>query len=252
MTSTEHLQQLHTVRTELDRLERLITEPITSNGGAALPAWLRVTRGESHWPVVAMIAVAIGLQLALPDRLLPPHWWLLPGIEVVLLVALVVANPRRFDRESRALRLGSLTLTGVLSVANGWSAALLAASMITGQGGSEAGPLLAAGAAIWLTNVIAFALWYWQFDRGGPAARALARKRNPDFLFAQMGNPDLVDPNWEPQLLDYLYVSFTNATAFSPADPPLSRWAKLTTLTQALISLVTVALILARAVGVLR
>jgi uncharacterized membrane protein len=109
------------------------------------------------------------------------------------------------------------------------------------------------GAAIWLTNVIVFALWYWEFDRGGPVARALARKPLPDFQFVQMQSPELAHPDWEPAFMDYLYLSFTNATAFSPTDVlPLSRWAKATMLLQSAISLVTVALVIARAVNVLK
>jgi hypothetical protein len=117
--------------------------------------------------------------------------------------------------------------------------------------GNDAGALLSTGAAIWLTNIIAFAVWYWQFDRGGPAAHA--RRALPDFQSVQMQNPDLAHPEWEPQFVDYLYLSFTNATAFSPTDVmPLSRWAKLTMLGQSLVSLVTLALVIARAVNILK
>ena len=109
------------------------------------------------------------------------------------------------------------------------------------------------GGAIWLTNVIVFALWYWEVDRGGPAARANARKTHPDFLFAQMSSPELVDKDWEPTFVDYLFLSFTNATAFSPTDVlPLTRWAKLTMMLQSAVSLSTVALVIARAVNILR
>ena len=117
----------------------------------------------------------------------------------------------------------------------------------------NAASLLATGAAIWFTNVIAFGLWYWEFDRGGPVARAYARQILPDFLFVQMQNPELAPVEWEPGFLDYFYLSFTNATAFSPTDVmPLSRWAKLTMMTQALVSLVTLALVIARAVNILK
>jgi uncharacterized membrane protein len=162
-------------------------------------------------------------------------------------------NPTRLNRESAVMRGGSLTLTALVSVANGWSAALLSIELVGGRAGENAGPLLSTGAAIWLTNIIAFALWYWQFDRGGPAARAHARRRIPDFLFVQMQSPEVAHPDWEPAFVDYLYLSFTNATAFSPTDVmPLSRWAKLTMLVQSLVSLVTVALVIARAVNILK
>ena len=118
---------------------------------------------------------------------------------------------------------------------------------------TDAGSLLFNGGAVWLTNVIVFALWYWEADRGGPAARANARHEYPDFLFAQMTAPEMAPRDWEPRFLDYLYLSFTNATAFSPTDTlPLSRWAKLTMMAQSAVSLVTVALVIARAVNILR
>ncbi|MBV8996747.1 MAG: DUF1345 domain-containing protein [Pseudonocardiales bacterium] len=199
------------------------------------------------------MVVAIGLQLVLPDRLALQSRWLLPSLELALLIGLIVASPVRLNRESTALRIASLTLAGLLSLANGWSASLLIVGLVRGTEGSDAGALLSTGAAIWLTNIIAFAVWYWQFDRGGPVARAHARRRLPDFQFVQMQNPDLAHPDWEPQFVDYLYLSFTNATAFSPTDVmPLSRWAKLTMLGQSLISLVTVALVIARAVNIFK
>jgi uncharacterized membrane protein len=101
--------------------------------------------------------------------------------------------------------------------------------------------------------VIAFALWYWEFDRGGPVARALAIKPYPDFEFPQMTSPELAPPSWEPMFADYFYLSFTNATAFSPTDVmPLSRWAKMLMLVQSAVSLLLAALVIARAVNILR
>ena len=123
----------------------------------------------------------------------------------------------------------------------------------TARSARTPGPLLASGAAIWLTNVIAFALWYWEFDRGGPVARAHGRTAVPDFQFVQMQSPELAPPDWEPEFVDYLYLSFTNATAFSPTDVmPLSRWAKMVMLVQSAVSLVTVALIISRAVSLFK
>jgi uncharacterized membrane protein len=271
----DHLRALSAVRAELTRLEEVLCaghHPVSdatsrvaravATGTARtrdtahqvhIPAWLRVTRGENRWPVAAAIVVAIGLQLALPDRLVLQSRWLLPGLELAMLIGLIIANPVRLDRESTALRIASLTLTGLLSLANAYSAILLILGLVGGTEGTDAGALLSTGAAIWLTNIIAFAVWYWQFDRGGPAARAHARRVLPDFQFVQMQNPDLAHPDWEPQFVDYLYLSFTNATAFSPTDVmPLSRWAKLTMLGQSLVSLVTLALVIARAVNILK
>jgi uncharacterized membrane protein len=175
----------------------------------------------------------------------------LPAAEFTLLILLVAANPRRIDRDRRWVRMASLTLVAIASVANIVSAARLVIGLVQGTVGQSAGPLLAYGAAIWSTNVIIFGLWYWEFDRGGPVERAKATKTHPDFQFPQMLTPELTDKDWEPQFVDYLYVSFTNATAFSPTDTmPLSRWAKLLMLIQSGVSLVTVALVIARAVNV--
>jgi uncharacterized membrane protein len=271
----DHLRALSALRAELTRLEEALRagrHPVSdattrvaravATGTARtrdtahqlhIPAWLRVTRGENRWPVAAAIVVAIGLQLALPDRLALQSRWLLPGLEFAVLIGLIIASPARFNRESTTLRVASLTLTGLLSLANAWSATLLIMGLVRGTEGEDAGALLSTGVAIWLTNIIAFAVWYWQFDRGGPAARAHARRDLPDFQFVQMQNPDLAHPEWEPQFVDYLYLSFTNATAFSPTDVmPLSRWAKLTMLGQSLVSLVTLALVIARAVNILK
>ena len=115
--------------------------------------------------------------------------WVLPALQGALLIALVVANPRRIDRQSKILRMLSLLLAALLSLANGWSVGLLVVDIVHGKLGGTAGPLLITGAAIWLTNVIAFALWYWEFDRGGPVARALGTQQYPDFQFPQMVSP---------------------------------------------------------------
>jgi hypothetical protein len=188
--------------------------------------------------------VAIVLQVGLPDRLTLMSRWVLPGLELAVLVALIVANPSRLNRESRPLRLASLALTAVLSLANAWSAALLVTGLVAGREGEDAAALLSTGAAIWLTNIIAFALWYWQFDRGGPAARAPARRRLPDFQFVQMQIPRPGRSGLGTRLRRLPLLSFTNATAFSPTDTmPLSRWAKLTMLGQSLVSLATIGLV---------
>jgi hypothetical protein len=142
----------------------------------------------------------------------------------------------------------------VSSFANAWSAGRLVLHIMDGKL-NDIMPqrLLLTGAAIWITNVIVFALWYWESDRGGPGARAEGGRPHPDFLFAQMQSPELAPPDWEPGFADYLFLSFTNASAFSPTDVlPLSRWAKMTMMLQAAVSLSTVALVVARAVNVLK
>jgi uncharacterized membrane protein len=217
------------------------------------PAWRRATHGEPRWPVTVTILVAIGLQLALPARLSPNVHWVLPVLEVLLLIGIVMANPRRVDRRSKALRRASMGLIIVISLANASSAVRLIVGLVRGTEGDHPATLLLVGGAIWLTNVIVFALWYWELDRGGPVARAHGDLPNPDFVFPQMSSPELVAPDWEPQFVDYLYVSFTNAAAFSPTDTmPFSRWAKLTMMLQSAVSLAVVVLVIARAVNILK
>lgn len=216
------------------------------------PAWLRQTSGEHRFPAIIAIVTAIGLQLVVPARLALQPTWLLPALETLMLAALIVANPTRSDGRRSWRRWLAVALVAAMSVANGWSAARLVVDLATGAVGTKASELLVDGGAIWLTNIIVFSLWYWELDRGGPAARARAVRRHPDFLFAQMQQPGLARDDWAPGFADYLYLSFTCATAFSSADVlPLSQWAKMIMMVQALVSLVTVVLIIAQAVNLL-
>jgi uncharacterized membrane protein len=218
-----------------------------------IPAWMRPTRGEPRWPVTVAVLLAIGLQLLIPESLALRPRWVLPALEFILLILLVAANPRRVERDRRWVRMAGLSLVAIASLANIVSVARLVIGLVQGTLGQSAGPLLVYGALIWSTNVIIFGLWYWKFDRGGPVERAKAAKTYPDFQFPQMLAPELTDKDWEPQFVDYLYVSFTNATAFSPTDTmPLSRWAKMLMLVQSGVSLITVALVVARAVNILK
>jgi hypothetical protein len=220
-----------------------------------VPAWRRETKGEPRWHIVLAVTAAMFLQTPLPGRLvLFQPTWILPALEVALLVVLVgLDHQMRIDRESKLLRVISMAATGLLSVANAWSAVRLVEGLINGTLGSSAGPLLGSGAVIWLTNVIVFSWWYWELDRGGPAARAHATKQCPDFMFPQMSDPELAPKDWEPNYFDYAYLAFTNATAFSPTDVmPMTRWAKAAMTLQTLVSIVVVALVVARAVNVLK
>jgi uncharacterized membrane protein len=219
-----------------------------------LPAWLRPTRGEHRWPVTVSVIATIVLQLLLPARLTGPlPGALMPSLEGALLIGLAIANPVRIERHGMFVRAASLALVILISAANLVSGVLLIRAILEGKAGSTAGPLLTSGASIWATNVIAFALWYWEFDRAGPVSRAQGTTRFPDLMFPQMASPQLAPPDWEPRFVDYLYMSFTNATAFSPTDVmPLARWAKLTMLVQSALSLAVGALVIARAVNILR
>jgi uncharacterized membrane protein len=196
---------------------------------------------------------AIAMQLALPQRVTFHPRWLLPVVELVLLAVLIAVNPGRIEQRDSRMRVLSMLLIITISVANVISAGRLITGLVRGTESLDAGPLLLVGGAIWLTNVIAFSLWYWELDRGGPVDRAHAIRAHPDFLFPQMQSPEFAPADWEPAYVDYLYLSFTNATAFSPTDVlPFARWAKLTMLLQSVISLATVALVIARAVNILK
>lgn len=215
-------------------------------------AWRARTRGEPRWVPSLAVAAAIGLQWALPTRLAIRPWWVLPAVGSVLLAALWIADPRHIDRRAAHLRVMSIALTVVLSGGNAVSAVRLVLGVLHGTLRVDAPSLLLSGGAIWLTNVVVFAFWYWELDRGGPADRAHGIKHHPDLLFPQMTSPELAPASWEPLFVDYLYVSFTNAAAFSPTDVlPLARWAKLTMLLQSLVSLSTLALVIARAINIL-
>ena len=265
----EVIDGIRSLHSRIDELHRLVAQRLETEGmhagewlheaggpahqGTSLPAWRRRTEGELRWPVALTTAVGIALQVAVPDKLvLVSPSWIFPAAQGVLLIVLVTANPQRIDRQSTIMRMLSLVLAAMLSLANGYSVAALAVGITRGTMGRNPGQLLITGGVIWLTNVVAFALWYWEFDRGGPVARALNLKRYPDLQFPQMTSPEMAPPDWEPAFFDYLYVAFTNATAFSPTDVmPLSRWAKAAMTVQSLISIVTVALVVSRAVNIL-
>ena len=219
-----------------------------------LPAWRRKTDGEPRIYVALTILVAIALQQLLPARLGIRPKYLMPGLEAAVLAALMITNPGRFTRRSAALRGLGLLLLGLVILANVVSAALLIDDLLHSRGptGNPIQLLTSAG-DIYLTNVIAFGLLYWEFDRGGPVARTHADRPHPDFLFPQMSNPDLAPPHWEPFILDYVYLSLTNATAFSPTDTlPLSKSAKTAMGLQSIVSLVTIGLAIARVTNILK
>jgi len=207
---------------------------------------------EARWPMAAAVLAAMILTILLPEdiRWVPP--WLLPAIEGALLVALILGDPGAIDRRSNALRGLSIALVAVLVAGALGSTALLIAALIQGNSATDsAGELLATGAIVWVSNNIAFSLLYWELDGGGAAARAHRLPKYPDFAFPQQLNPDLAPPNWRPRFYDYLYLAFTNATAFSPTDAmPLAIWAKFAMTVQASVSLALLGLVVARAVNV--
>lgn len=207
-------------------------------------------RSEAHWPPELAVLVAIALQVLLPSRVTPGPEWLFPALEGVMLVVLVVASPQRVTAEHQGRRRFAVITTAIVSLANGLSLGLLVQDLLHHKvlHGRE---LIVSGVLIWLTNVLLFSLWYWEIDRGGPGRRASGHDGPPDFLFPQMGDIPAVQ-QWRPQFLDYLYVALTNGAAFSPTDTlPLSRRAKSLMGLQSIISLVTIGLVVARAVNIL-
>jgi hypothetical protein len=222
-----------------------------------LPPWLQPGNPESRWPVLLALIAAIVLQRVIPVRYTVVPRWPLITLEVLLLIVLLVLNPVRLTRSTRLGKTASLVLLAAITADNTGSAAVLDYHIVNGTVSKDAGVLLGSGAAIFITNIIAFGIWYWEIDRGGPFRRAGVDQgdpapRYPDFMFPQMINPTVAAPGWEPRFLDYLYVSATNAMAFSPTDTmPLSRRSKVLMTVQAVVAVSTLALVFARAVNVL-
>src|SRR5579884_2559422 len=212
--------------------------------------------GESPlWPAAA-IAAAAGLYADLPSRFIAGPSagafgvvrWVVPALTLLVLVSLAAIRPRGRPTRRR-LVLGTI---GLVSAANAASIVLLVHLLINGAS-ANAATLLRAAVHMWAVNVLLFGLWYWQLDGGGPLARPSCPPAERDFLFPQQAEPALATAAWRPLFLDSLYVSFTNATAFSPTDAmPLSRWAKMLMLVQAAISLTLAVMVVARAVNILR
>ena len=211
----------------------------------------RVEHGDPYWPSQLAVAAAIGLNLALVDQITIGPKWVQPAIEAVLLAALIVVAPRRATEHSVSRRRFALTVIAGVSLANVVSLALLVHYLVA-SGNVDGHRLVLSGAVLWGTNVLLFAVWYWELDRGGPVARFLEPELLPDFQFPQMENPHLAPRTWRPGFGDYLYTSLTNATAFSPTDTmPLTQTAKLVMAMQSVTALLTVGLVVARAVNIL-
>ena len=213
--------------------------------------FLTAFAAESLWMARGAILVTIVLQTVLQEKFTLGHNLLLPGLELAVLGVLLLVS--RFGADAEHLqRMVVIVLVGLINVANVYSLVSLVDSLLEGSKASGVA-LLVNALNIWFTNLVIFALWYFELDRGGPLCRHKHHARHPDFLFPQMTNPELAKPNWRPGFLDYLFISFTNATAFSPTDTlPLTPAAKLLMLLQSAISLLTVALVAARAINILR
>jgi len=205
---------------------------------------------EPFWPAQLAAGAALLFYLTLPHRLIMGPRWLVPGVEGILLLALVVTTPTRQFNQSPHLRTLVIMLLGLVSATTLISLVLLAHFLLQGSqaGGQQ---LIFAGSVLWVTNILIFGIWFWELDRGGPGRRAHHGREPPDFLFPQMSEPRLA-AGWRPRFVDYLYTSYTNAAAFSPTDTlPLTAMAKLLMATQSFIALVTLLLVVSRAVNVL-
>jgi hypothetical protein len=217
---------------------------------------------ESRWEAAPAVLVVIALQSSLAAVSYRAGWhlwnlpwwaWLVVVVpEAVLLVPLAWSRPRHQLEEIGKRRMFTLLLFGVTSLGNAGALVALIGSLLMGHEDNGAA-LIYKGVTIWTTNMIAFGLWYWVFDRGGPVRRREPDPPPPDFQFPQMENPELAAPGWHPRLFDYIYVSYTNSIAFSPTDAmPLTRPAKVLMLVQSAASALTVLLVAARGVNILR
>jgi len=217
---------------------------------------------ETRWEAGPAILLVIALQIALVTVSrwqgwalwrLPWWWWLIVVVpEALLFVSLTWARPRHRLEEMGQRRTVGLVLIGLIVAANGVGLVGLIVSVLLGEerDGTE---LLFKGLTVWTTNVIAFGVLYWALDRGGPVRRREVNPPPADFQFPQMENPQLATPGWHPRMFDYAYVSFTNALAFSPTDAmPLTHRAKWLMLVESAASSMTVLVIAARAVNILR
>ena len=211
----------------------------------------RLRLGDPHWPVQLCLALIIVLQLTLADQVSVGPGWIAPAIEAVLLGTLIVVAPRRATHEPRGRRELSMTLLALVSAFNVAALGLLVHYLVKG-GEAHGESLILSGTKLILTNVLLFAVWFWELDRGGAVARFNDPGALPDFLFPQMDDPQFAPKGWRPGFLDYLYTSLTNANAFSPTDTmPLTHTAKVIMAVESTSSLVTIGLVLARAVNIL-
>jgi len=231
----------------MDRSEQLRhTHPPPKSGFVAM-----VERWLPFWEPQLVVACTIVLQLTLSDQVTVGPNWMFPALEGALLLGLIIVSPHPNVRHSPLRRKLAIAMIGIVSAANIASLLLLCHYLLRGtkENGHQ---LILSGIVLWVTNVLLFGLWYWEVDRGGPVARSCGEHGHPDFLFPQMTAPKWAPKDWRPRLIDYLYVSFTNATAFSPTDTmPLTPTAKWMMSGQALAALVTVGLVVARAVNIL-
>ena len=173
----------------------------------AAAAWGYPSPEEPRWPATLALVSALVIYIRLPDRLTPGPQFLVPVLELALLIPLVIASPKGITARSAKLRWVSIGLIALVNAANGASLILLVRFLLHG-GQANGRTLIRAGIGIWVTQVLVFALWYWEVDRGGPVARCSPRHGPPDLLFPQMQLPAAIGRGWYPRFWDYLYVEF--------------------------------------------
>ena len=226
------------------------------------------THPSDVWLARGAILLIAGLQLLFVNGHLTfgPRWEA-PAFEIAMLLPLTVATAwhqqrarvatedhhrQAIVRHGRWIRWFSLALTVAVMAINFEALVSVMRALLHGAKGPSGQSLLIDALNIWFTNVVVFALWFWTIDRGGPIARELGTPSRPDFLFPQMLGESDENPDWTPGFFDYFYVSFTNATAFSPTDTmPLTIRSKMLMAIEAFVSLLTVGLVAARAVNIL-
>jgi uncharacterized membrane protein len=209
---------------------------------------------ERRWPMAVAVLVAIVLQVITPHTGRLVFWWVFPVLELAVLAAVIARDPGRIDRRTPAVRRTTIVLIMLLTIGTLAALVVLTIDIVDKTYAPRVGAtaLLGRGLALWVTNIVVFSLWFWELDRGGAAERAADSPISPSFGFPEEAMPELVPGRWMPRYPDYLYLSFTNATAFSPTDTlPIRTWAKMTLMVEALISLVTAILVIARAINVL-
>jgi hypothetical protein len=214
-----------------------------------------VRAGEPRWPMALAVLAAGLLRAVLPSQLRNGDArWLFLVIVVVLLAILIVGDPGRIDQDRPWLHNLTSVLIGLITIANADAAVRLVVGIIDVSNFTQnAKVLLASGAAIWLSNIIAFALWFWNLDRGGPAARAAGTGPRPALIFPEMLHKQYVGEGWYPVFADYFHFAFATAAAFSPTDvSAIKTWAKLMMMAESAISLIVGILVVARAVNILK
>jgi len=223
-----------------------LPEPGTSQ------AWGLAAQKEARWPASLALLGAAALNFVLPGKFTLGPPWLASVLELAILVPLYITSPYRTANENRWQAAFANAMIAIANIANVASLVFLVRELVFDAKATTGPELLYSSAAIWVTNILVFSLWYWELDRGGPDARLSDEHPAPDFLFPQMVTPGCAHPSWSPRFVDYLYLGFTDATAFSPTDVmPLSGLAKMLMLAEAVVSLATITIVASRAINII-